>query len=257
MCLFCWSLAAHLVLACLLVGRKHWDLKPVPKFSQSKFVSPRVIPFLVGLVRIHPIVPLSTQLDPGCYHLFPTFRSRHSAMDRLLPAQSSRRYLPVNYTDLTSIQARSLSRFEEVILKIDTRLLELGKEWRIKPWQAAVTAELLEGRDVVVSAQTGSGKSMCYLRLPIVSPDSCMLVICPLPALMSEQVRSAAELGIRALHLCAETIKANQGIIKTIQCREFSIVFLTAEFTLMDNEVSKSLVSEDKQGRLPNFSSKL
>jgi len=178
-------------------------------------------------------------------------------MDRLLPAQSSRRYLPVDYTDLTSIQARSLSRFEEVILKIDTRLLELGKEWRIKPWQAAVTAELLEGCDVVVSAQTGSGKSMCYLRLPIVSPDSCTLVICPLPALMSEQVRSAAELGIRALHLCAETIKANQGIIKTIQCREFSIVFLTAEFTLMDNEVSKSLVSEDKQGRLPNFSSKL
>ena len=178
-------------------------------------------------------------------------------MDRLLPAQSSRRYLPVDYTDLTSIQARSLSRFEEVIRKIDTRLLELGKEWRIKPWQAAVTAELLEGRDVVVSAQTGSGNSLCYLGLPIVSPDSCTLVICTLPALMSEQVWSAAELGIRVLHLCAETIKANQGIIKAIRCREFSIVFLTAEFTLMDNEVSKSLVSENKEGRLPNFSSKL
>jgi superfamily II DNA helicase RecQ len=178
-------------------------------------------------------------------------------MDRLLPAESSRRYLPVDYTDLPSIQARSLPRFEEVIRKIDTRLLELGKVWRIKPWQAAVTSELLEGRDVVVSAQTGSGKSMCYFGLPIVSPDSCTLVICPLLALMSEQVRSAEELGIRAVHLCADTIKANQGIIKAVRCGEFSIVFLTAEFMSMDNQMWKTLVSEDKQGRLPNFSSKL
>ena len=61
--------------------------------------------------------------------------------------------------------------------KIDIRLQELGKGWKISPWQAAVTlsswrAELLEGRDAIVSAQTGSGKSMCYIGLPIVSPFS-------------------------------------------------------------------------------------
>ena len=111
--------------------------------------------------------------------------------------------------------------------KIDTKLSELGKVWRIKPWQAAVTAELLEGHDVV-SAQTGSGKSMCYLGLPITSPDSCVLVICPLLASMSDQVRSAEELGVRAVHLCAETIRADGELIKAVRCGEFSMIFVTA-----------------------------
>jgi superfamily II DNA helicase RecQ len=178
-------------------------------------------------------------------------------MDRPPPVRRSRRYLTVDYNDLASIEARRLPRFEEVIRKIDTRLLEHGRVWRIKPWQAAVIAELLEGRDVVVSAQTGSGKSMCYLGLPIASPDSCMLVICPLLALMSDQVRSAEEQGIRAVNLCAETIRADGEIIKAVRCGEFSMVFVTAEFTSMANGAWKSLVSEDKHGRLPNFSSKL
>jgi len=111
--------------------------------------------------------------------------------------------------------------------------------------------------DVVVSAQTGSRKSMCYLGLPFASPDTCVLVICPLLALMSDQVRSAEELEVRAVHLCAETIMADGEIIKAVRCGEFSMVFMTAEFTSMANGAWKSLVSEDKQGKLPNFSSKL
>ena len=120
-----------------------------------------------------------------------------------------------------------------------------------------MTAELLEGHDVVVSAQTGSGKSMCYLGLPFASPDTCVLVICPLLALMSDQVRSAEELGVRAVHLCAETIRADGEIIKAVRRGEFSMVFVTAEFTSMANGAWKSLVPEDKQGKLPNFLSKL
>jgi ATP-dependent DNA helicase RecQ len=108
-----------------------------------------------------------------------------------------------------------------------------------------------------VSAQTGSGKSMCYFGLPITSPDSCVLVICPLLALMADQVRSAEKLGIRAVHLCAETIRADAEIINAVRRGEFSMVFVTAEFTSMANHSWKLLVSEDKKGRLPNFSSKL
>jgi superfamily II DNA helicase RecQ len=177
-------------------------------------------------------------------------------MDPTAPSRTSRRYLTVDYNDLASIQAMRLLRFEEVIRQFDTRLLERRQGWNLKPWQAAMTAELLEGRGVVVSAQSRSGKSMCYF-LPITSPDSCVLVICLLLAFMACQVRSAEELGIWAVHLCAETIKADVEIIKAVRRGEFSMVFMTADFTSMANHSWKSLVSEDKKGRLPNFSSKL
>ena len=39
----------------------------------------------------------------------------------------------------------------------------------------------------------------------------------PLLASMSEQVRSVEDLGIRAVHLCAETIQANGGIIQAVR----------------------------------------
>jgi len=105
-----------------------------------------------------------------------------------------------------------------------------------------VTAKLLEGCDVIVSVQTGSGKSMCYLGLPFASPGSCVLVIYPLLALMSDQVRSVEELEVQAVYLCTETIRADGEIIKAVWCGEFSIVFVTTEFTSMANRAWKSLV---------------
>ena len=51
----------------------------------------------------------------------------------------------VDFTDLAGIEAWRLSQFEDIVRKINTKLLEFGKGWCIKPWQVAVTAELLEG----------------------------------------------------------------------------------------------------------------
>jgi len=76
-------------------------------------------------------------------------------------------------------------------------------------------------------------------------------------ASMLDQISNAEELGIRAVQLSAETIRAVGDIIKAVRRGEFSMVFVTVEFTSMANGTWKSLVSEDKQGRLPNFSDKL
>jgi hypothetical protein len=150
---------------------------------------------------------------------------------------------------------RNLTHYTSIVEAVNTRLQSVGKPWSIKPWQAAVAAEILEGRDVVVKAQTGSGKSMCYLALAITHPEDCMLVVCPLLALMEDQVQSATAFGIKAVQLSASTIKDNPKLVEKVRQGEFSMVLVSAEFT--SSEAWKSLVREDRSGRISTFSQSL
>jgi ATP-dependent helicase YprA (DUF1998 family) len=91
-----------------------------------------------------------------------------------------RRYtrLDLNSPDIDS--PSRLPKLAELVNAVDSRFIELEKDRRIHRWQAIVAAELLNGSDVVVKSQTGSGKSLCYLSLAIHNLESCLLVICPL-----------------------------------------------------------------------------
>jgi superfamily II DNA helicase RecQ len=144
------------------------------------------------------------------------------------------RYLTVRYDEApaaTLIEDRGIPQLPDLVEATDARLASVGKPYKIKLWQAAVAAEILAGRDVVVKAQTGSGKSLCYQALAIMHPEECILVICPLLALMADQVRSAQSLGIKAVQLTADTMREDPNLLKKVRDGEYTMVLIAAEFT--------------------------
>lgn len=63
--------------------------------------------------------------------------------------------------------------------------------------QQGAVLSLLRGHDTMVIMPTGGGKSMCYM-LPAVMYPGTAVVICPLLALMQDQLAALEQLGIRA-----------------------------------------------------------
>src|SRR6188474_1058886 len=66
-----------------------------------------------------------------------------------------------------------------------------------RPGQREVIEAVLAGEDCLCVMPTGGGKSLCY-QLPSVARDGVTLVVSPLIALMQDQVRQLATLGLRA-----------------------------------------------------------
>ncbi len=71
---------------------------------------------------------------------------------------------------------------------------------RFRPGQEAVVRDALAGRDLLAVMPTGGGKSLCF-QLPALLRPGVMIVISPLIALMHDQVRLLAEMGIPASFL--------------------------------------------------------
>lgn len=64
-----------------------------------------------------------------------------------------------------------------------------------KPWQVSVMVNVIYNKkDVVVSAGTGSGKSLPYQLIPLIKIGAIVLVISPTIALMNDQVPSIGAL---------------------------------------------------------------
>ena len=66
-----------------------------------------------------------------------------------------------------------------------------------RPHQEEVCRAVTEGRSALVVMPTGAGKSLCY-QLPGLARGGTTLVICPLIALMEDQVAALERLGLRA-----------------------------------------------------------
>lgn len=58
----------------------------------------------------------------------------------------------------------------------------------LKPWQSAAIADIGLMKDVVVSAGTGSGKSIIFQCLPYMRSNGIVLIISPLLSIMHDQV---------------------------------------------------------------------
>ncbi|HEY2398156.1 MAG TPA: RecQ family ATP-dependent DNA helicase, partial [Solirubrobacteraceae bacterium] len=71
-----------------------------------------------------------------------------------------------------------------------------------RPGQREAVQAALEGRDSLVVMPTGGGKSLCY-QLPALAEDGLVLVVSPLIALMSDQLRRLQEVGVRASMLAS------------------------------------------------------
>ena len=130
--------------------------------------------------------PLGEELVEHLVERFPESELTHSTT---LPAQ------PARYAEWP----------EWVLPELRAALEEQGVA-KLYAHQVAVAQAAWEGRDVVVSTGTSSGKSLGY-RLPILSrlaqdPTACALYITPTKALGSDQLRTVLELtqGIAAVH---------------------------------------------------------
>jgi hypothetical protein len=186
-----------------------------------------------------------------------------SSTAREMTHEMTNKYLIVRYDrpgvygpdPQVSVTERRLPEYDALVLAVNSRLESLAIPWKIRSWQAAVAAECLAGRDVVVKAQTGSGKSMCYYSLAMMHPEDCILVICPLLALMADQVSSAQAKGITTAQLSAETIRADPQLLHRVREGRYSMVLVSAEFTA--SEAWKSLIRDDRAGRRPNFAMSL
>jgi ATP-dependent DNA helicase RecQ len=66
-----------------------------------------------------------------------------------------------------------------------------------RPGQEEIVTAVLAGEDVFAVMPTGSGKSICY-QLPAVVDGGLTVVVSPLIALMRDQVRQLAALGVQA-----------------------------------------------------------
>jgi superfamily II DNA helicase RecQ len=77
---------------------------------------------------------------------------------------------------------------------------------------------------------------------------------------MKDQVASAEEHGIRAVELCAESIEIDPWLIhRKVRSGQYTMVFVSAEFTAPGNESWKQLISQVRHGRSesPTFASRL
>jgi superfamily II DNA helicase RecQ len=58
------------------------------------------------------------------------------------------------------------------------------------PWQCDVFTNVFKGhRDILVSAGTAEGKSVCFQAMALLHSEATVLVISPIKALMEDQVR--------------------------------------------------------------------
>ena len=111
-------------------------------------------------------------------------------------------------------------------------LLQVFGHRSFRPYQRRAIDELLAGRDVMVLAATGGGKSLCY-QVPALLRDGLTVVISPLVALMQDQVRALQARGVHAACLHAQTSSDEMWEIRgQIDADELDLLYLTPERVL-------------------------
>jgi len=105
-------------------------------------------------------------------------------------------------------------------------LLEHWGHSTLRPAQLEALACALDGRDCLVIAPTGAGKSVCY-QLPPLLTGKVSVVVTPLVALMQDQVASATSRGLRATFLGASQRDGTMEARAT--AGEFDLVYVTPE----------------------------
>ena len=110
-----------------------------------------------------------------------------------------------------------------------------------KNFQRAALQALLEKRDVFLAYPTGSGKSIIFQALPKAfelyngdtETECCVLVIQPIIALMTDQIKKLSSKNIRTLRLMhAEERDYTGKKVKIEEILEASIIFASPEALL-------------------------
>jgi superfamily II DNA helicase RecQ len=65
---------------------------------------------------------------------------------------------------------------------------QYGPDFELKEWQKEATAHLLSGDDVLLTAPTGSGKSLPFHLYALARPEESVIVVSPLNMLEKDMV---------------------------------------------------------------------
>jgi ATP-dependent DNA helicase RecQ len=98
-----------------------------------------------------------------------------------------------------------------------------------RPGQGEIVAAVLAGEDVLAVMPTGSGKSICY-QLPAIVDGGLTVVVSPLIALMRDQVRQLAGLGVAAATLNSASAPGEaQQAWRRVEAGELRLLFVSPE----------------------------
>jgi ATP-dependent DNA helicase RecQ len=98
-----------------------------------------------------------------------------------------------------------------------------------RPGQREAVSAALEGRDSLVVMPTGGGKSLCY-QLPALAGQGLVVVVSPLIALMSDQLRRLEQAGVRGAMLASGMADGhNEARLREIESGETQLVLAAPE----------------------------
>ncbi|PYH47479.1 putative RecQ family helicase RecQ [Aspergillus saccharolyticus JOP 1030-1] len=95
---------------------------------------------------------------------------------------------------------------------LDFYLRRVFQKNSFRPLQRDVITAAVEGHDVFLQANTSFGKSLCF-QLPAVTTHGVTVVICPLLALMTDQVKALQALGVAVATINSTTPISERRVI--------------------------------------------
>ncbi|OOQ82152.1 putative RecQ family helicase RecQ [Penicillium brasilianum] len=120
-----------------------------------------------------------------------------------------------------------------------------------RPLQREVITAVVEGHDVFLQASTSFGKSLCF-QLPAVISHGLTIVICPLLALMTDQVNSLQAIGVPVQTINSSTPLAERRLIMDDMLSghpRTRLLYVTPELCQTDS-FRRNLSTVHRQGQL-------
>ncbi|KAK3927929.1 ATP-dependent DNA helicase Q1 [Frankliniella fusca] len=136
--------------------------------------------------------------------------------------------------------------------KLESTLKEVFNISEFRPFQRATMNAVLSKEDTILLMPTGGGKSLCY-QLPSLISDGFFLVVCPLVALMEDQIMALRKSNISAFMLSQSTPKDENKramMAMTDKKAPMKLLYVTPERMSKSKTFMNKLQAAYEMGRL-------
>lgn len=140
-------------------------------------------------------------------------------------SRKSFEFVVYNFHKLLSL----LSTHKKPVINYHPLLRIITGNSKFRKGQKEIIDEIMQGKNVLIIRPTGSGKSLLY-QLPSLIADDPSIVICPLKALMKDQVEKLWKRGIPVTFLNSDISKEEkEERIRLFQNNAFKLIYLAPE----------------------------